>query len=117
MKTIFAILKQLSARETDIVGEGVVEVLPRRLRLSALVGSELPAGNVARRGGRSHHGDAPGAANRWGGWPPDGIEVPRWWSSKITSNGSHPWAILRRLVLISQRTFSRFMRLTRQATL
>jgi hypothetical protein len=22
--------------------------------------------------------------------PPDGIEVPKWWSSKITSNGSHP---------------------------
>ena len=52
------------------------------------------------------------------GWmAPDGIEVPRWWSSKITSNGSHPWAILRRLVLISQKTISRFMRLTRQATL
>ena len=60
---MFGILKQLSARETDIVGEGVVEVLPRRLRLSALVGSELPAGNVARRVGRSHHGDALGAAN------------------------------------------------------
>src|ERR1700685_4818252 len=60
MKTIFGILKKLSARETDIVGEGVVEVLPRRLRLSALVGSELPAGNVARRVGRSHHGDALG---------------------------------------------------------
>ena len=25
---MFGILKQLSARETDIVGEGVVEVLP-----------------------------------------------------------------------------------------
>jgi hypothetical protein len=30
------------------------------------------------------------AAN-WMGWmAPDGINVPRWWSSKITSNGSHP---------------------------
>jgi hypothetical protein len=25
------------------------------------------------------------------GWmAPDGIDVPGWWSSKITSNGSHP---------------------------
>ena len=40
---MFGILKQLSARETDIVGEGVVEVLAGRLWLFALAGSELSA--------------------------------------------------------------------------
>ena len=38
---MFAILKQLAARETDIIGEGVVEVLPGRLRLPALARRQL----------------------------------------------------------------------------
>jgi hypothetical protein len=38
-----------------------------------------------------------------GGWPPDDIEVPRWWSSKITSTGAIHGAILQRSVLISQK--------------
>ena len=40
---MFGILKQLAARETDIIGEGVVEVLLRWLWLPALAGSQLPA--------------------------------------------------------------------------
>ena len=40
---MFAILKQLALKEVDIIGEGVVEVLVRRLRLPALAGGELPA--------------------------------------------------------------------------
>ena len=40
---MFAILKQLAMRETEIIGEGVVEVLSGRLRLPALAGGQLPS--------------------------------------------------------------------------
>ena len=40
---MFAILKSLAQRDVDIVGEGVVEVLQGRFRISAFAGCELSA--------------------------------------------------------------------------
>ncbi len=40
---MFAILKMLAAQDIEIIGEGVVEVLPGRLRLSALAECQLPS--------------------------------------------------------------------------
>ena len=38
--------------------------------------------------------------------PPNGIDVPRWWLSKTTSDGSLPWETLQQSVSILQRTSS-----------
>ena len=50
--------------------------------------------------------------NRWGGWPPDGIDVPGWWSLEITSKGSHPWAILQQRIRPGKECSPKFMRST-----
>ena len=41
---MFAILKQLAIQETDIIGEGVVEVLSDGFGFLAFAGRQLPAG-------------------------------------------------------------------------